>query len=91
MNRFLRRLIYLADSSELAISYRELAAIRQDRILSMEEEMMRVDLEHARCTRNLIQQFLTALDDPRPELRDNLTAALADHSDHVARLEEYAP
>lgn len=48
-----------------------------------------MELEHVRNTRDLIQQFIIALDGDTDALRDNLSAGLRDLSDQVARLEEH--
>jgi hypothetical protein len=59
--------------------------------LQLREELARVDLDHARHIRDLINNFSVALDTPDEDaLRDGLSAALSDLNDHVARLEEHS-
>ena len=56
----------------------------------LRQEMDRVDLLHARNVRDLIDNFIAAVDDDPDELRDGLEQGLSDLNDHVARLEEHS-
>lgn len=62
-------------------------------MLTREQQVLqqRSDLQNARNTRDLIQHFLTAIeqDVDRDALAENLREGLTDLSDHVARLEEH--
>jgi hypothetical protein len=61
----------------------------RNRVLSM--AMDKVDLQHAKATRDLVSHFLDAVEEEGGEaLRDGIEAGLADLKDHVARLEEHA-
>ena len=82
MNWFLRRLLNL-DAA--------LVDLQREVIVSQQAEFVRADLEHARNVRNLIEQFLVALETPEIDIRNDLMQGLSDLKDHVARLEEHAP
>jgi hypothetical protein len=53
-------------------------------------QMMKMDLDHARATRDLVTHFLDSLGGDEEALRYGLSTGLADLNDHVARLEEHS-
>lgn len=53
-------------------------------------QIAKMDLQHARSTRDLINHFLESLGGDEEALRYGLSSGLADLNDHVARLEEHS-
>jgi hypothetical protein len=77
---------------EMILQQRDIIQEQEDRIRVLRMAMDKVDLEHARYTRNLIQHFLVAVEDGEEAeaLRDGIEDGLSDLNDHVARLEEHS-
>lgn len=70
--------------------YAEILRLREENE-ALRAAMSKVDLQHARATRDLVSHFLAAVDDAGGEaLRDGIEAGLSDLNDHVARLEEHS-
>lgn len=94
MNRFLQRLInYTSQCDDLlriATDYRDVVFQQRDIITRKDEEILRLKLEYSRWGRDIIQNFLIALDQPDVDMRDVLWQAVADMNDEVARLEEHS-
>jgi hypothetical protein len=53
-------------------------------------QIAKMDLDHARATRDLVSHFLDSLGGDEEALRYGLSSGLADLNDHVARLEEHS-
>ena len=87
----IQRRISRARLYEMILQQRDIIQEQEDKIRVLRMAMDKVDLLHARNTRNLVSHFLFALDeDEDPEaLRDGIAEGLSDLSDHVARLEEH--
>ena len=93
MPSFLQRLInYTSQCDDLlriATDYRDVVFQQRDIIQRKDEEILRLKLEYSRWGRDIIQNFLIALDSPDVDVRDLLWQAVADMNDEVARLEEH--
>ena len=69
--------------------YEEILRLREENA-ALRAALGKVDLQHAKATRDLVAHFLAAVDDAGGEaLRDGIEAGLSDLNDHVARLEEH--
>jgi hypothetical protein len=91
----IRRLLnYDTLDSIIGVAKEQQAVIEdQRRIIGFQQaEIQRLKIEYSRWGRDVIEQFLIALDRPEYEddLRDRLIAAVEDMSDEVARLEEFS-
>ena len=51
--------------------------------------IQKMELQHARSTRDLVAHFLAVVDNDDPALRYGIEAGLSDLNDHVARMEEH--
>ena len=70
--------------------YAEILRLREENA-ELRAAMSKVDLQHAKATRDLCAHFLEAVAEEGGEaLRDGIEAGLSDLNDHVARLEEYS-
>ena len=70
--------------------YEEILRLREENA-ALRAALGKVDLQHAKATRDLVAHFLAAVDDAGGEaLRDGIEAGLSDLNDHVARLEEHS-
>lgn len=87
MRGFIQRTLGLHLEARLA----EIVKRQQAIILELQSLIVIKELEEARSTRDLIESFLIALDQPEHEehIRSRLMLGLRDLQDHVARLEEH--
>ena len=70
--------------------YAEILRLREEN-KSLRAALGKVDLQHAKATRDLCAHFLEAVAEEGGEaLRDGIAAGLSDLNDHVARLEEHS-
>jgi hypothetical protein len=96
VNGFLRRLLnldLLQDVTGIARSQQTIIKEQTRFIEIQQREIVRLKLEYTRWGRDVVENFLIALDSPEDEeeLRRHLSEALCDLSDEVARIEEHAP
>ena len=87
VNNFLRHMLAYRtenDLLEIALGFKQIVDAQKLQLALQE-------LEHARCHRDLLANFLVVLDRPEDEdeIRETLHEALRDMSDQVARLEEH--
>lgn len=74
---------------ELVEGLLDLCQHQQEIMRAQKTQLDGILLAHARHSRDLIEQFLLALDGPEEPLREKLIEAMCDLSDEVARLEEH--
>ncbi len=88
--KIVRTLRHTAELARLLEDYSEHTARQQALLDMLEQEKIDVELGLTRVGRDLIGQFLIALDMPEnhDDMRAALAAALVDFKDEVARLEE---
>jgi len=96
MNFLLRRMLnldLLRDMSDIAVEQQTVINDQRRIIDSQMREIARIKLEYTRWGRDIVGNFIIALDKPeeQEEIRDILHEALSDLSDEVARIEEHAP
>jgi predicted DNA-binding protein YlxM (UPF0122 family) len=75
---------------DIIFRQREIMEEQEAKIRVLRMAMDKVDLMHARATRDLVAHFLAAVEEEDEVLRDGIEAGLSDLNDHVARLEEHA-
>lgn len=87
--RILNALTQCDDLLRIATDYREVVYQQRDSLARKDEEIMRLKLEYSRWGRDILQNFLIALDNPELDLREVLWKAVEDMNDEVARLSEH--
>ena len=65
--------------------------LQREAIAALEQEKLMVELAYMRISRDLMEQFLIALDQPeyQDDVRENLTNAIGFYRDEIAVREEH--
>lgn len=78
------------DFQQIVFEQRDRNARLLDLVAQQQSDIIHLKLEHARCIRSLLTEFLRVQENGT-DVTDLLIAALRDFDDEVARLEEHAP
>lgn len=88
IRRLVNSLTQCDDLLRIAKDYRDVVFEQRDIIQRKDEEIIRLKLEYSRWGRDVLQNFLIALDQPEVDLRETIWQAVGDMNDEIARLEE---